>query len=478
MKKANWFRKFIIRMLKKFTPFKDAVTTVKAIFHMIHKLEHFAIGGSRMAYDVNMKMMYAFTQNIATSFVAIFLGFWRSQAAFKPLPVKFKFLILGLLLANAVMTPILLFFPWVLGQILGVLPPQIIIIRPSVTFPWKCLVMSTLFSLLSTAFWVAAIVLEEVKGPIRKAEGIGSRVAMIGEEKKVKEKKKSLVERNFTRTGFYNHNIVSWVTALLWLIPVAYIIINTQLNTDARVITVYHNGNQTDTGPVAMLHAVKGGMGEVQSEFQGLATEMGGACGLVLKAVMAIVQKILKEVLVAAELIEGGLENAFEELMRVVMGHFKGLREVVDLILSVMHLVEKVIPDLDHVLLALLFACPAANVIATIAGAVLSTRPNPMTKGIQTLRQTLAWTGLCVSFTLLGMSSVIEAVKVPIFDLTFKVDPIVLVSAGLNALCLISYFSSVVDTEVPMLDDRNALLGQEIELAEREKKPLLLKWKI
>ena len=132
---------------------------------------------------------------------------------------------------------------------------------------------------------------------------------------------------------------------------------------------------------------------------------------------------------------------------------------------SVMHLVEKVIPDLDHVLLALLFACPAANVVATVAGALSG---SDMAHGIQTLRQTLAWTGLCVSFTLLGMSSIVEAVEIPIFELTFKVNPVVLTSVGLNALCLLSYFSSVVDMEMPMLDDRNALLGSEM-------KPLVMK---
>jgi len=450
--------KMAIKARRKFKKLLRAKKTIKA-FRKLYKIFK-SLGSGKVR--ASWKMLYGFTQNVATSFIAIFLGFWRREKAFPPMPIKFKFVLAALFMANLIMTPILLFLPYSLQQVVGLLPPGLILIQVQITFAWKCILLSTAFALLSTACWVVAVVIETGKEEVKRlAKGIDKLLGVPAA--------KPVGDRYNTSTAYWNDTFVSWITALVWLLPVVAILVTQFINRDEVMQIVIKADDRMD-GPADIMRDLKSIESSLRVEQQEESSDIGGACDLIAKAAVLIMKTTYRTVRRMAFLPPINLEQLFDTLIMAL----NGLRANIEAFIEGLMPRIDIIPNVNEMLLVLLFACPFGVVLSTIIGFIMSIVPNPQTKALHVFRRNLSWTGLCVSFTVLGIANMISSIKVPIFDISLEVSSVVLTSAFCNVLCLMSYLSGMIDSEIPMLSEGNALTGTKfIKGSEKLKIPYM-----
>jgi hypothetical protein len=443
------------RKFKKLFKLKKVIKAFRKLYKIFKSLESGKVRAS-------WKMLYGFTQNAATSFIAIFLGFWRREKAFPPMPIKFKFVLAALLMANLIVTPILLFLPYSLQQVVGLLPAGLILIQVQITFAWKCILLSTVLALLSTACWVVAVVIETGKEEVKRvAKGIDK---LLGAPAA-----KPVGDRYNAKTAYWDDTFVSWITALVWLLPVVVILVTHFINRDEVIQIVFKADDRAD-GPADIMRDLKSIESSLRVEQQGMGTDIGGACDLIAKAVVFIMKTTYHLVRKMAFLPPIHLEQLFDTLIMAL----NGLREHIEAFIKGLMPRIDIIPNVNDMLLMLLFACPFVVVVTTIIGFIMSIVPNPQTKALHVFRRNLSWTGLCVSFTVLGIANMISSFKVPIFDISLEVSSVVLTSAFCNVLCLMSYLSAMIDSEIPMLSEGNALTGTKfIKGSEKLKIPYM-----
>jgi hypothetical protein len=429
------------RMLKKSRLFKKACKRLEMMYDSFKDLKKRHMKGEPT------RMFYAFTGSMATTFISVFLGFWRREKAYAPMPLKFKYVIATLLVANFVITPILIFLPASLQMVLTLIPEALVLIQARVTFAWKCIVLSSLFSFVSAACWMAAIILETGDRIVDAVlGGIGAKISA-------------------TDTKFYSDTFVSWITASVWLLPVLGVIIRTFIQRDNVLSIVMETDERGEGNAKFMIRELEANMGEMGTDLYNTVDEMGGACDLIMKLTIATLKLGYRMIRLA-----GGLGFIpLEGLVRLIKPALNALRvDIANFHLFSVPKFDMPLPKVNDMLLALLFACPTLVVIVTGVGFAMSIVPSPNTKPLHVFRRNLAWTGLCVSLTFLGIANLISKLEVPIFKIRMEVSSIVMTSVLCNVLGIFSYFSSMVDSEIPILAEGNALAGQKYRKVSQE----------